>query len=673
MSFIDVTFGDETQLRMLSGVDQLVDTVRSTLGPKGRNVLIESPSGPPSIVSQGSSVAEQVTLTDRLENVGAQLAKEGASRTRAQAGDGTTTTLLIMQSILQQAARTTGAGISARELADEIAQAVQFVAEEVASYSEPFEPERAASIAGNAAHDAEIGEFVSAAFQEVDHDDVIEFADSSHLDLSRSLTHGMHFDAGFARSDYISGDEAIVLENPYVLVTNSIIRTSRELQPMLEEVAQANRPLLIVSSGIGEEPAKMLVANFQRGTVRAVCVCAPGQGEEQRVFLEDLAIYTDGPVALVEGGTQLSAIGMDMLGHAQRAIIRRRETNVLEPRGDGKARDLALRRIESQLQTVQDEAERSVLNRRRKSLRGLTMLIGVGGATEVVKLDRRKRVERAIAALRAASEGVVAGGGVALLRAGDSLAAAHPGTDRNAGHRIVRRACEAVVRQLAVNSGYEGQAVIARIRDSHNLSFGFNVTSGRFEDLMMAGVIDPVTTVVASFCNAAQIAALIMTAGAAIIEHKTRAANSAVKRSRYQESRTLSWPPGNAKTAGIRAFANIHHPADVPINVGNTILLEAGFEQEFPVADLIPPEEGEPLCSVALSAPSMKLESESIQEVSFRWGSRATAMFRLTFEASGRIPILVEFYCNRVWLGQIPLEVHVVTAALEDRVTEYAG
>lgn len=664
MSFIEIAFADEARSRLLGGINQLVDTVRSTLGPKGRNVLIASAAGMPTIVNRGSVVAEQIELTDKLQNVGVQLAKEGALQTSVQVGDGTTSTLLILQSILRQAERITAAGASAQEVIAEIAQAVQSVTDELASFSEPFTQDLATGVAINAAHDVAIGEFVSAIFREITHDDVIEISYTDYPDLSSSLKQGVHFESGYVHLEYTAGADTneIRLDEPYILLTNNVIHTTDDIQPILAQVAKAQKPLFIVAAGINEEPSGTLIVNLHRGSLQSVCVRAPGYGEQQRVFLEDLAVYTGAQVALLEAGMQVRATGIDMLGRAERVIVKRAETTIFEGGGDIQVRELLLEQIDSQLKQPVDEATKNLLERRRRSLRGLAMLVRVGGATEAAKQDRRIRVERSIAAMRAARDGVVAGGGVSLLRAGDSLRLIDAIGGRNLGGRIVGRACEAVVRQLAVNSGFEGEAVVARIRNSHNLSFGFNVNSDRFEDLMVVGVIDPVKTLLTSLHNAANIAALIMKTGAAVFEGTTRRI-SPRPNSRYKESRTLAWPPADQVIADVHAFATIEDDSGPSVRIGQPILLEAGIERDPPTSDDPFPPNGQVrdiALSVAVSAPCMSLDSKDIQEVTLRQiESVASVSFRFTFDCLGKIPVLVEFYCNRVWLGRITLCVNV--------------
>jgi chaperonin GroEL len=666
--------------QLLTGVNRLVDTVRSTLGPRGRNIAIEASSGPPIMTNRGSAVAGQIVLLNSLENIGARLIQDAASRTTREVGDGTTSALLLAQSLLEQSVKVLAAGASAMLLFQEIQQAVQTVTEELESFSEPLTPDLAPYIAMNAAQDPVVGQYVASVLSRTA-SEIIDITETEYPELSSETTLGMKLNAGFVSSQFAPAEspQEVALRNPYILVAASAIRNTSDIQPVMERVSVTKRPLLLITPEVSGEALRMLLLNHKRETLRSVCVNVPGMTEEHTDTLEDIAALTGATVIRVEAGARMSEVSLDQLGGAGFVTVTSRSTVIREGRGTHQEVERSIARIESRQNSSKTPEQRTNLEKRIVSLRGRSIVIKVGGATDLEKQDRRTKVERAVSALRAAEgEGVVAGGGVALLRAGDFLQVTPP-RQRTLGTRVVGIACEAIVRQLARNSGYDGASVVARIRESNNLGFGFNVESDVFEDLLNSGIVDPLSVVISSLRNAASVALLILSAGAAIYEKNTRPETALERKYRgksdYIMRKDLAWPPASSSTGQVNAFVKLDDGVEPTVSVGQRLLFHAGLERDLNGTNTSPTEHqaGDEIpFSITVSAPGVSRASGHYQEIVLKSGSPSvSADFIIVFEEAGIHALLIEFYCRRVWLGQISVDIEVHPVAILNQVNEF--
>lgn len=675
----DIAFEEAVISKLLSGVNRLVDTVRPTLGPRGSNVILGSQASAPQITNDGFAIATQIELIDPIENIGVQLFKEAAARTAADVGDGTTTALLLGQSILVQSAKILAAGGSATSLIREVEEAVETVIDELTSLSEPYSDELACAIAVNSAQDKEIGRFMAEAFTEATLDGIVEIQAGETTTLTRTFLRGMKLDSGYVSSFFApdSGSKEIELEDPYLLLTTASLDKSEELVPIMERIRLEGKPLLILAREVKGEALNTSIINLKRGTLKSVCVQVPGSGEEQPAILNDVAVFTGAEVILSEAGAKLHETSLNQLGRARRIRVGVQATTILDGQGKPDRIQSAITQIESSLKAEDRLPERKLLRKRLAGLHGRGMMIHIGGNTDTERRDRQAKAERALSALRTAAEaGIVAGGGTSLLRAGDALRVLYPADEFNLGRRVVALACESIARQLAVNSGYEGGAVVSRIRASRNLSFGFNVNRNRFEDLLTGGIIDPLQVLAVSLRNAAFIATQMITARAAIFERvnrvKTEIERKYEKKGSYSVSRWLAWPPYGPSADDVRAFASLQNKGDLSLEPGEFYVLEAGVERTLLKAD----EEDafqEPIpnleFAIAVSAEDAKIEPATIQNVDLPSGGlMARTSFRLTFPGEGKRIVLVEFYCHRVWLGQIAIDVEITNRATVEQV-----
>jgi chaperonin GroEL len=523
MAAKDVKFHDSARSKIVAGVNILADAVKVTLGPKGRNVVLERSFGAPTITKDGVSVAKEIELQDKFENMGAQMVKEVASKTSDIAGDGTTTATVLAQSIVQEGMKFVAAGMNPMDLKRGIDKAVQSVVEELKKLSKPCttnkEIAQVGSISANA--DPTIGDKIAEAMEKVGKEGVITVEDGSSLEMELEVVEGMQFDRGYLSPYFINnGDKQMsLLENPYVLLHDKKISNIRELLPVLEQVAKAGKPLLIIAEDVDGEALATLVVNNIRGILKTCAVKAPGFGDRRKAMLEDIAILTGGTVIAEEVGLTLEKVALTDLGQAKRIEIGKEETTIIDGNGDAKAIEGRVKSIRKQIEEATSDYDKEKLQERVAKLAGGVALIKVGAATEVEMKEKKARVEDALHATRAAvEEGIVAGGGVALIRARSGLAKLKGDNhDQDAGIKIVLRALEEPARMIAYNAGDEPSVVLNKVIEGKG-NFGFNAATGQYGDMVEMGVLDPTKVTRAALQNAASIAGLILTTDAMVAE-----------------------------------------------------------------------------------------------------------------------------------------------------------
>jgi len=523
MAAKDVKFHDSARSKIVAGVNVLADAVKVTLGPKGRNVVLERSFGSPTITKDGVSVAKEIELQDKFENMGAQMVKEVASKTSDIAGDGTTTATVLAQSIVQEGMKFVAAGMNPMDLKRGIDKAVQSVVDELKKLSKPCttnkEIAQVGSISANA--DPTIGDKIAEAMEKVGKEGVITVEDGSSLEMELEVVEGMQFDRGYLSPYFINnGDKQIsLLENPYVLLHDKKISNIRELLPVLEQVAKAGKPLLIIAEDVDGEALATLVVNNIRGILKTCAVKAPGFGDRRKAMLEDIAILTGGTVIAEEVGLTLEKVQLTDLGQAKRIEIGKEETTIIDGNGDAKAIEGRVKSIRKQIEEATSDYDKEKLQERVAKLAGGVALIKVGAATEVEMKEKKARVEDALHATRAAvEEGIVAGGGVALIRARSGLSKLKGDNhDQDAGIKIVLRALEEPARMIAYNAGDEPSVVLNKIIEGKG-NFGFNAATGQYGDMVEMGVLDPTKVTRAALQNAASIAGLILTTDAMVAE-----------------------------------------------------------------------------------------------------------------------------------------------------------
>ena len=525
MAAKELKFNDEARRGLQSGVDQLADTVKVTLGPKGRNVVLEKKWGAPTITNDGVTIAKEIELDDPFENMGAQLAKEVANKTNDVAGDGTTTATVIAQAMVQEGLRLVTAGANPMEMRRGIEEAVEAVVKSIATLALPVSSDdldAIAYVASNSAADVSIGHPIADAMHKVGNEGVITVEDSQTFGVELEFTEGMQFDKGYISPYFITDPDRqeAVLDDPYILIANQKISSVQDLVPVLEKVMQSGKPLLIIAEDIDGEALATLVVNKIRGTFTSVAVKAPGFGERRKAQLQDIAILTGATVISEEVGLKLDGVTIDMLGTARKIVVTKDDTTVIE--GAGTEVDVASRvkQIRQEIENSDSDWDTEKLSERLAKLSGGVAVIKVGAATEVELKEKKHRIEDAIQATRAAvDEGIVPGGGVALLRsqaAVDKLRG--KSDDWKAGRQIVRKALESPIRQIAVNAGYEGGVIVDKVKNEHEGNEGFNAATGVYEDLIAAGIIDPAKVTRSTVQNAASIAALLITTEALVAE-----------------------------------------------------------------------------------------------------------------------------------------------------------
>ena len=517
-----IVYAENSRQAILRGVNQLAEAVKVTLGPKGRNVVLEKKFGGPSITKDGVTVAKEIELKDPLENMGAQMVREVASKTSDVAGDGTTTATILAQSIFREGVKAVAAGANPMALKRGIEKAVEVAIDEVKKLSKEISGEMIAQVGTISANsDATIGNIIAEAMKKVGKDGVITVEESKTMVTELVTVDGMQFDRGYLSAYFVTDAERmeVVLEEPYILIHEKKISNMKDLLPVLEQIARSGKPLLIIAEEVDGEALATLVVNKLRGTLNACAVKAPGFGDRRKAMLEDIGILTGGKAVMEETGIKLEGVRLDDMGKAKRVTIDKDNTTIIDGGGSQKAIEGRIKQLRSQIEETTSDYDREKLQERLAKLAGGIAVIRVGAATETEMKEKKARVEDAMHATRAAvEEGIVPGGGVALLRASEALKSLQMGGDEQIGVNIVRRACEEPLRQIVVNSGTEGAIVVGKVRESDNPNFGYNAATDTYEDLVAAGVIDPTKVTRTALQNAASIASLMLTTEAMVAD-----------------------------------------------------------------------------------------------------------------------------------------------------------
>jgi chaperonin GroEL len=524
MSAKEVRFSTDARERMLRGVDILAEAVKVTLGPKGRNVVMEKSFGAPRISKDGVTVAKEIELEDKFENMGAQMVREVASKTSDVAGDGTTTATVLAQAIVREGAKSVAAGMNPMDLKRGVDLAVEAVVKDLKNHAQKVtsndEIAQVATISANG--DTEIGRFLAEAMQKVGNEGVITVEEAKSLHTELDVVEGMQFDRGYVSPYFVTNAEKmrVELEDAYVLIHEKKLSSLQPLLPLLEQVVQTGKPLLIVAEDIEGEALATLVVNRLRGGLKVAGVKAPGFGDRRKAMLEDIAILTGGTAISEDLGIKLETVSLDMLGRAKSVIIDKENTTIVD--GAGKKKDIEARtaQIKAQIEETTSDYDREKLQERLAKFAGGVAVIRVGGATEIEVKERKDRVDDALHATRAAvEEGILPGGGVALLRALKALEKVKPhNADQKAGVEIVRRALQVPVRQIVQNAGEDGSLVVGKLLENDRYSWGFNAATGDYQDLVDAGVIDPAKVVRTALQDAASVASLLITTEALVAD-----------------------------------------------------------------------------------------------------------------------------------------------------------
>jgi chaperonin GroEL len=517
-----IIYGEQSRQAILRGVNQLADAVKVTLGPKGRNVVLDKKFGSPTITKDGVTVAKEIDLKDPLENMGAQMVREVASKTSDVAGDGTTTATVLAQAIYREGARNVVAGANPMEIKRGIERAVDAMVEALKKQAKQVKGNMIAQVGTISANsDETIGKIIAEAMDKVGKDGVITVEEARTLETSLEVVEGMQFDRGYLSPYFVTDPERmeVVLENPVILIHEKKISSMKDLLPVLEQVARLGRPLLIIAEDVEGEALATLVVNKLRGTLQAAAVKAPGFGDRRKAMLEDIATLTGGRAITEDLGIKLENIRMEDLGKAKKVTIDKDNTTIVEGGGASSGIEGRVKQIRTQIEETTSDYDREKLQERLAKLVGGVAVIKVGAATETEMKEKKARVEDAMHATKAAvEEGIVPGGGVALLRSLSALQGLKLGGDQQIGVNIIGRAAEEPLRWIAQNAGHEGSIVIAKVKDSGEANYGFNAQSEAYEDLVKSGVIDPVKVVRSALQNAASIASLLLTTEALVSE-----------------------------------------------------------------------------------------------------------------------------------------------------------
>ena len=524
MAAKEVKFGSDARTRMLEGVDTLANAVKVTLGPKGRNVVLEKSFGAPRITKDGVTVAKDIELKDKFQNMGAQMVREVASKANDVAGDGTTTATVLAQSIAQEGARAVAAGMNPMDLKRGIDMSVDAVVASLEAMSKKIstsdEVAQVGTISANG--EEEIGKMIAEAMERVGNEGVITVEEAKSLDTELDVVEGMQFDRGYLSPYFVTDADKMraTLEDPYILLHEKKLSNLQDMLPILEKVVQSGRPLLIIAEDIEGEALATLVVNRLRGGLKVAAVKAPGFGDRRKAMLEDLAILTKGTVISEEVGISLDGMTLEMLGSAKRVEITKDETTIVDGIGEKAEIEARCNQIRAQAEDTSSDYDREKLQERLAKLAGGVAVIRVGGATEVEVKERKDRVDDAMHATRAAvEEGIVPGGGVALVKAISALDGLSPANrDQEVGVEIVRRALQAPARNIAENAGAEGSVIVGKLMESSKENEGYDAVSGTFTDMVKAGVIDPTKVVRSSLQNAASVAALLITTEAMVAD-----------------------------------------------------------------------------------------------------------------------------------------------------------
>ncbi len=524
MAAKEVKFSVEARDKMLRGVDILANAVKVTLGPKGRNVVLDKSFGAPRITKDGVTVAKEIELEDKFENMGAQMVREVASRTSDQAGDGTTTATVLAQTIVREGAKSVAAGMNPMDLKRGIDLAVEAIVEDLKKNSKRVTSNEEIAQVGtiSANGDAEIGKFLADAMKKVGNEGVITVEEAKSLETELDVVEGMQFDRGYISPYFITNADKmrVEMEDPYILINEKKLSGLNELLPLLEAVVQTGKPLLIIAEDVEGEALATLVVNKLRGGLKVAAVKAPGFGDRRKAMLQDIAVLTGGQAISEDLGIKLESVQLNMLGRAKKVMIDKENTTIVN--GGGKKSDIDARvaQIKQQIEETTSDYDREKLQERLAKLAGGVAVIRVGGATEIEVKERKDRVDDALHATRAAvEEGILPGGGVALLRAGEVLKRIRTqNDDQKTGVEIVRRAISTPARQIAINAGEDGSIVVGKILDKDQYAFGFDAQTGEYGNLVTKGVIDPTKVVRAALQGAASVAGLLITTEAMVAE-----------------------------------------------------------------------------------------------------------------------------------------------------------
>jgi chaperonin GroEL len=530
MAAKEVRFNGDARDRMLRGIDVLANAVKVTLGPRGRNVVLDKSYGAPRITKDGVTVAKEIELADRFENMGAQMVKEVATRTSDQAGDGTTTATVLAQAIVREGSKAVAAGLNPMDLKRGVDMAVEAVVNDIKKVSKTVstnaEIAQIGTISANC--DTEIGEMIAQAMQKVGNEGVITVEEAKSLETELDIVEGMQFDRGYISPYFVTNAEKMFaeLEDPYILLHEKKLPGVQAILPLLEAVVQSGRPLLIVAEDIEGEALATLVVNKLRGGLKVAAVKAPGFGDRRKAILEDIAILTGGQVVSEDLGIKLETVTLDMLGRAKKVRIEKETTTIID--GAGKKTDIEGRctQLRAQIEETTSDYDKEKLQERLAKLAGGVAIIRVGGATEIEVKERKDRVDDAMHATRAAvEEGIVAGGGVTLLYASKRLGELNPeNDDQKAGINIVRRALQAPARQIFTNAGEDGSVIVGKLLDKGEANHGFDAQSGTYVDMIKAGIIDPTKVVRLALQGAASIAGLLVTTEAMVADKPQKGA-----------------------------------------------------------------------------------------------------------------------------------------------------
>ncbi|MBA2769407.1 MAG: chaperonin GroEL [Sporichthyaceae bacterium] len=525
-----IAFDEEARRGLERGMNQLADAVRVTLGPRGRNVVLEKKWGAPTITNDGVSIAKEIELEDPYEKIGAELVKEVAKKTDDVAGDGTTTATVLAQALVKEGLRNVAAGANPMALKRGIEKAVERVSEELSKMAKDVETkEQIASTASISAADPAIGEMIAEAMDKVGKEGVITVEESNTFGLELELTEGMRFDKGYISPYFVTDPERMetVLDDPYLLVLNSKVSAVKDLLPLLEKVMQSGKPLAIIAEDVEGEALATLVVNKIRGTFKSVAVKAPGFGDRRKAMLQDIAILTGGQVISEEVGLKLENDGIDLLGHARKVVVTKDETTIVEGAGDAEQISGRVNQIRAEIEKSDSDYDREKLQERLAKLAGGVAVIKAGAATEVELKERKHRIEDAVRNAKAAvEEGIVAGGGVALLQASTSaFEKLDLDKDELTGANIVRIALEAPLKQIAINAGLEGGVVVEKVRNLE-VGHGLDAATGEYKDMIKAGIIDPAKVTRSALQNAASIAGLFLTTEVVIADKPEKAASA---------------------------------------------------------------------------------------------------------------------------------------------------
>lgn len=516
-----IKFNENARRALLKGIDQLADTVKVTLGPKGRNVVLDKKFGTPTITNDGVTIAREIELEEPFENMGAQLIKEVATKTQDVAGDGTTTATLLAQAIIHEGMKNVVAGANPMLVKRGIKKAVDLIVEEIKTFSKPVETKEAiAQVASISADDAEIGELIAEAMEKVGKDGVITVEESRTMGTTLDVVEGMEFDRGYISPYMVTDTEKMeaVLDDPYILITDKKISSVQDLLPILEKIVQQGKKLLIIAEDLEGEALATLVVNKLRGTLTCVAVKAPGFGDRRKAMLEDIAILTGGQVISEELGIDLKSATIDMLGQARQVRVDKENTTIVDGAGSTDEIEKRIGAIKAQIEDTTSDFDREKLQERLAKLAGGVAVIEVGAATETELKERKLRIEDALSATRAAvEEGIVPGGGTAFVNAIPALSNVEAEKDEKIGISIIQRALEEPVRQIAANAGLEGSIIVEKLKSSEK-GIGFNVLTEEYVDMIKAGIVDPTKVTRSTLQNAASIAAMVLTTEAVVAD-----------------------------------------------------------------------------------------------------------------------------------------------------------